>query len=343
MHTIVWEYRVKPGREADFERLYGPEGEWVRLFGRSLGYRGTQLLRDVGGAGSYVTIDRWDSRHAYELFRGTNAAAYAELDARCAELCLDEKKLAERRSSQEEPGFWRRQFEGAATEAQVAFDVALGILAPIVCLAMDPIVFKSSGGFWMGGSPMLARYRLFAYMLSLLAFACLALALWRRPRSGLLAGALAVASAFSTGVGLVLLPLSGMGLLMGIGALGFIPFPTAFVYARNAIRALTGPLTGSLAMRAAAGALAFLALPCGAHVSSKVVERLALTVILDGGPDARETAARWLRRFGPLVDPDRLVWAWALEPDAERRQRLSTAYAQITGEDIASRHAFLVD
>ena len=26
-YVSLWEYRVRPGREADFERLYGPEGD----------------------------------------------------------------------------------------------------------------------------------------------------------------------------------------------------------------------------------------------------------------------------------------------------------------------------
>ncbi len=34
MYVIIWEFRAKTGREADFERVYGPDGEWTELFKR---------------------------------------------------------------------------------------------------------------------------------------------------------------------------------------------------------------------------------------------------------------------------------------------------------------------
>jgi len=29
MFVILWEFEVKPGSEAGFEKVYGPTGEWV--------------------------------------------------------------------------------------------------------------------------------------------------------------------------------------------------------------------------------------------------------------------------------------------------------------------------
>jgi hypothetical protein len=32
MFVALWEYEVKPGEEERFEKAYGPDGDWVRLF-----------------------------------------------------------------------------------------------------------------------------------------------------------------------------------------------------------------------------------------------------------------------------------------------------------------------
>jgi len=45
MYVILWRFRPVVGRESEFERAYGPCGEWVRLFRREEGYLGTELLR----------------------------------------------------------------------------------------------------------------------------------------------------------------------------------------------------------------------------------------------------------------------------------------------------------
>ena len=95
MFVTLWEFEVKPGSEELFERTYGPEGEWARLFRRDTRYRGTRLLRAVGAAGVYVTIDEWESRTAYEEFKKKFAAEYAELDAKCERMTKLERHLGE--------------------------------------------------------------------------------------------------------------------------------------------------------------------------------------------------------------------------------------------------------
>lgn len=69
MFVTLWEFEVKSGSEELFEATYGPEGAWVKLFRRDKRYLGTRLLRDVGAARVYVTMDSWESRKAYEEFR----------------------------------------------------------------------------------------------------------------------------------------------------------------------------------------------------------------------------------------------------------------------------------
>jgi len=93
MIVIVWEFRVRPGREAEFERAYGPEGDWARLFRRSPGYRGTELLRDPHDPERYLTLDRWADAAAFETFQAEHRADYLALDEACEPLCGEERLL----------------------------------------------------------------------------------------------------------------------------------------------------------------------------------------------------------------------------------------------------------
>jgi heme-degrading monooxygenase HmoA len=60
----------------EFERVYGPEGEWASFFRTGRGYVGTELLRDVEVPGRYLVVDRWDSREAYNDFVAANRDEY---------------------------------------------------------------------------------------------------------------------------------------------------------------------------------------------------------------------------------------------------------------------------
>jgi len=63
---IVFSYESRDPDE--FEREYGPDGEWTAFFRTGRGYVGTELLRDVEAPGRYLVIDRWESREAYQAF-----------------------------------------------------------------------------------------------------------------------------------------------------------------------------------------------------------------------------------------------------------------------------------
>jgi heme-degrading monooxygenase HmoA len=93
LFVTLWEFEVKSGSEELFEAAYGPEGLWVRLFRRDKRYLGTRLLRDVGAARVYMTMDSWESRAAYEEFREKYALEYEELDRGCEGMTLNEKHL----------------------------------------------------------------------------------------------------------------------------------------------------------------------------------------------------------------------------------------------------------
>jgi len=89
----IWAFRVKPGSEREFERIYGPDGDWGQLMGPAEGYISTQLLRDIVDPGRYVTIDSWSTIAAYEKFMEDFAAEYEALDEKCESLTDEENPV----------------------------------------------------------------------------------------------------------------------------------------------------------------------------------------------------------------------------------------------------------
>jgi heme-degrading monooxygenase HmoA len=92
-YMYMWEYVVARDTLGEFERIYGPEGEWVRLFGRAAGYVRTELHRDRRAPCRFVTIDYWESESAWKAFRVQFAESFEDLDARCAALTTRETEL----------------------------------------------------------------------------------------------------------------------------------------------------------------------------------------------------------------------------------------------------------
>ena len=82
MYVIAWEFHLHPGAEPEFERLYGPGGEWARLFARSEGFLGLELLRENSDRARYLVLDRWSSKAAFETFRDHFLTEYEALDRR---------------------------------------------------------------------------------------------------------------------------------------------------------------------------------------------------------------------------------------------------------------------
>ncbi len=74
MIALIFSYEARDA--AEFERVYGPDGEWAQFFGQGRGYVGTELLRDVEVPGRYVVVDRWDSAEAYNEFAAANRDEY---------------------------------------------------------------------------------------------------------------------------------------------------------------------------------------------------------------------------------------------------------------------------
>lgn len=132
-----------------------------------------------------------------------------------------------------EERFWKRQVQQRATASQKRFDWFFGVLLPVICFTFDPIVFTSETA--------LGKYKAFAYTLSFVSV--MAMAAWLiwgaklKWLNAFLAGLFVVGGFISLGIGIIIFPISLIGLFFYfIGALGFTPLFTAVVFLRNSIR-----------------------------------------------------------------------------------------------------------
>jgi len=91
--VVVWEFWVRSGAAAAFEKAYGAEGAWVRLFSGDPAYGGTNLVRDVGEARRYLTFDYWASAETYESFRRNHVDEYGVVDRECEALTESEREI----------------------------------------------------------------------------------------------------------------------------------------------------------------------------------------------------------------------------------------------------------
>jgi hypothetical protein len=267
-----------------------------------------------------------------------------ELSLKQAGLPREQETRAGRRRA-----FMRRQFDASATPEQTKFDIFFGVALPIACFICDPFVFRS----FSGGDGILAEYQLFTYSLAAFEMTFLGVWLFARGRLGewaaaaggvMLAGAL-----FCSVIGVVLLPFSLLGLLLIIGALGFTPFFTGFVYLRNGVRAVRlahnrlsfrANFVGSLVVGAA---LAFC-LPALAGAGLSRFVNSSVESIL-AGRELSELERRALRVTTNFTHApfDRLVLAYEKETDPARKARLAVVYRDLTGRDAQRRLNILRD
>jgi hypothetical protein len=112
----------------------------------------------------------------------------------------------------------------------------LGIVAPVFCIVVQ-LTFFPELIYDLPGLRFLNTYPLFNY--GIVAMEILALAIWLArgervgPCGGFVSGVLLAGSLFAGLLGIVLLPFSLIGLMVGIGILGLVPLLTSFIYYRN--------------------------------------------------------------------------------------------------------------
>jgi heme-degrading monooxygenase HmoA len=93
IHVRMWELQARPGLEKEFERIYGPEGDWVQLFRKSKAFLRTELYRDIETQGRYITVDYFASQPAFQEFLKEFREEYDALDRMGESVCASEKRL----------------------------------------------------------------------------------------------------------------------------------------------------------------------------------------------------------------------------------------------------------
>ncbi|MBX2991890.1 MAG: antibiotic biosynthesis monooxygenase [Bacteroidetes bacterium] len=89
----IWQFRPNPQKVSEFVDVYGPNGEWAKLFRRAEGYIETELVQSATDPSIYVTIDRWRDGESWEAFKSAYGEAYAELDWQCESLTIEEREV----------------------------------------------------------------------------------------------------------------------------------------------------------------------------------------------------------------------------------------------------------
>ena len=212
-------------------------------------------------------------------------------------VCRTWRRLVHLPDSGSPSNFWVRQFAMPATRRQRVFDVIFGMVMPIVCMIFDPIVFK--GSEVLSGVGMLSEWQWFAY--AGLAVELIALGLWlkygerlRRWRD-VLGGMMLGGAIIAALIGVTIFPLSLIGVVfMLVGTLGFTPFFTSLVLARNATRAFArregGSPVSARRLRVGVGILILLAAAITAHALQHEGYIKAMITI---GPDDTDPLAGW--------------------------------------------------
>ena len=86
MIAVVWQFDVKKGREAEFEKLYGVDGDWTALNRQTRSYLGSSFLRDQSQSSRYLLIEYWSEMIVYEQHRTSRSVMIDVIEARRAEL-----------------------------------------------------------------------------------------------------------------------------------------------------------------------------------------------------------------------------------------------------------------
>lgn len=264
---------------------------------------------------------------------------------------MSDVKLASFVDSGSVQSFWTRQFLLPISSHQRMFDLIFGLAMPIICFKLDPIVFISDFGMNYDAFDIRA-YKLTIYCMSAISICSLAawLILWDKMNaiSGFFAGIFMFGAAVALCIGIYILPLSIAGLIFIIGALGFIPFITAFVYLRNGVMVIrAGEHRGNRKAYAMfvvmfiMGAAFTLGSSYGFQWKVNAIIKTSVHDIVNG--QRVESATRNLRFINKLTNLDSVVWAYSKESDPDKRLALKNAYNEATGKDIVIRLRRLED
>jgi quinol monooxygenase YgiN len=80
MIAVAWQFHVRSGREAEFERFCGADGEWTAANRHTRSYLGTSFLRDQTNPSRYLVIEYWSEMLVYEQHKSYRTDAIANLE-----------------------------------------------------------------------------------------------------------------------------------------------------------------------------------------------------------------------------------------------------------------------
>ncbi len=93
MFTVYWKYKVASSLQAEFEKEYGSEGAWSKLFSGSVEYIGSKLSRDTATPNIYLLADQWTSEKAYNEFLTEYKSTYEALSKKFEVLYESEERM----------------------------------------------------------------------------------------------------------------------------------------------------------------------------------------------------------------------------------------------------------
>jgi hypothetical protein len=219
---------------------------------------------------------------------------------------------------------------------------AFGIVGPIVCFGVKWSM--SADLNWLPGLGLVCENPVFGYGIIGLEMAILTLWLWRGDclgrLTGIVAGVLYFGAAFAGVLGLVMLPYSLMGAMIGIGLLGFVPLLTSMVFLVQGLRAAstskrllgdkrttTSGLLGSV----------LIGVPAAIYILLSLIADQSAKQTVETVAQGKLATTTGFQRWCLFMHPDRLVIAYRVESSADRRKNLASSYNELTGADIEAR------
>ena len=80
-------------REAEFEKIYGPEGSWQQVLRSAEGFLLTELRYESVVERRYLGFDHWRSHEEFEAFREQQQGRLEEFQQQVAEQGLIESEI----------------------------------------------------------------------------------------------------------------------------------------------------------------------------------------------------------------------------------------------------------
>lgn len=250
-------------------------------------------------------------------------------------LGLTNIKVEIKEESVERKSFWKRQFQKESTKSQKIFDWIFGVILPVICFTFDPIVFESAGV----GKSYLGNYKPFAYILSFISvMAMSSFLIWGKKLkwvNGLLAGLFITGSIISFSVGLFILPISLIGLIILIGALGFTPLFSSLVFLRNSIRAYYFAktcFTRNVLIRSSILSLIFsFTIPLVINLETQKL----ISDMKTGDVQTIRKNTKYLKFVAPITNFDSLLEDLrGVDNLDDKEKAISEAYEKLTGENF---------